>query len=69
MLLPLQLQNQIGQGGGLLSKNYMVSDVLERAREEGEERWDDDFADGISFSKLGTSPSSTAFFFPYSFFL
>lgn len=40
----------------------MVSDVLERAREEGEERWDDDFADGISFSKLGTSPSSTAFF-------
>ncbi|OXG28291.1 STE-group protein kinase [Cryptococcus neoformans Ze90-1] len=53
MLLPLQLQNQIGQGGGLLSKNYMVSDVLERAREEGEERWDDDFADGISFSKFG----------------
>lgn len=47
----------------------MVSDVLERAREEGEERWDDDFADGISFSKLGTSPSSSAFFFPYSFFL
>lgn len=40
----------------------MVSDVLERAREEGEERWDDDFADGISFSKFGMSPSSSAFF-------
>lgn len=51
--LPLQLRNQVGQGGGLLSKNYMVSDVLERAKEEGEERWDDDFAEGISFSKLG----------------
>ncbi|KIY55323.1 STE/STE11/CDC15 protein kinase [Cryptococcus deuterogattii 99/473] len=53
MLLPLQLQNQVGQGGGLLSKNIMVSNVLERAREEGEETWDDDFAEGISFSKFG----------------
>lgn len=47
----------------------MVSDVLERAREEGEERWDDDFADGISFSKFGMSPSSSAFFFLILFFL
>nr|KIR86181.1 STE/STE11/CDC15 protein kinase [Cryptococcus tetragattii IND107] len=53
MLLPLQLQNQVGQSGGLLSKNIMVSNVLERAREEGEETWDDDFAEGISFSKFG----------------
>lgn len=65
MLLPLQLQNQVGQGGGLLSKNIMVSNVLERAREEGEETWDDDFAEGISFSKFGTSPSSSAFFFSF----
>lgn len=41
----------------------MVSNVLERAREEGEETWDDDFAEGISFSKFGTSPSSFGFFF------
>lgn len=47
----------------------MVSDVLERAKEEGEERWDDDFAEGISFSKLGTSPSSSAFFPLNLFFL
>lgn len=53
MLLPLQRQNQVGQSGGLLSKNIMVSNVLERAREEGEETWDDDFAEGISFSKFG----------------
>ncbi|KAE8540292.1 hypothetical protein D1P53_003236 [Cryptococcus gattii VGV] len=53
VLLPLQLQNQVGQSGGLLSKNIMVSNVLERAKEEGEETWDDDFAEGISFSKFG----------------
>lgn len=49
----------------------MVSNVLERAREEGEETWDDDFAEGISFSKFGMSPSSFAFFFslPHSRFL
>lgn len=41
----------------------MVSNVLERAREEGEETWDDDFAEEISFFKFGTSPSSFAFFF------
>lgn len=46
----------------------MVNNVLERAREEGEETWDDDFAEGISFSKFGTSPSSFAFF-SYSLFL
>ncbi|WVO23738.1 uncharacterized protein IAS62_005094 [Cryptococcus decagattii] len=53
MLLPLQRQKQAGQNGGLLSKNIMVNNVLERAREEGEETWDDDFAEGISFSKFG----------------
>nr|KIR47073.1 STE/STE11/CDC15 protein kinase [Cryptococcus bacillisporus CA1280] len=53
MLPPLQRQNQAGQSGGLLSKNIMVSNVLERAREEGEETWDDDFAEEISFFKFG----------------
>ncbi|ODN74331.1 hypothetical protein L202_06748 [Cryptococcus amylolentus CBS 6039] len=42
-----------GGGPGLLTKNFMVSDVLNRAKEEeGGEKWDDDFAEDITLSKL-----------------
>ncbi|ODN75633.1 STE/STE11/CDC15 protein kinase [Cryptococcus wingfieldii CBS 7118] len=52
-----------GQGGGpgLLTKNFMVSDVLNRAKEEeGGEKWDDDFAEDITLSKL---PSESNIYF------
>ncbi|WVQ72942.1 hypothetical protein IAR50_002504 [Cryptococcus sp. DSM 104548] len=41
------------QAPGLLTKNFMVSDVLNRAKEdESGEKWDDDFAEDITLSKL-----------------
>ncbi|TYJ51976.1 hypothetical protein B9479_007421 [Cryptococcus floricola] len=48
------VEPSVGGGGpGLLTKNFMVSDVLNRAKEEeGGEKWDDDFAEDITLSKL-----------------
>nr|ODO01011.1 STE/STE11/CDC15 protein kinase [Cryptococcus depauperatus CBS 7855] len=41
------------QGPGLLTKTFMVTDVLNRAKEnESAERWDDDFASDIILSRL-----------------
>lgn len=43
-------------GQGVVGKTRHVTDVLSRAKETptGEENWDDDFAGGISFAKLGS---------------
>jgi hypothetical protein len=48
-------------GQGVVEKTRHVTDVLSRAKETptGEENWDDDFAGGISFAKLGSGSASS----------
>jgi serine/threonine protein kinase len=44
-------QSGLAMAGGLLQKNIRVKHVLQRAREQTDDAWDDDFASDISLSR------------------